>query len=585
MENIYTDKDLEKILIEKHEIQKILYPSINPEQNNEKFEGKICDNQTKKGKYIWPNGQVYIGNLSKNNRFINKGTIIFPNNDKLTGIFNEKDNIITRATYSTSTFKYEGTIKKNKLEGKIIIKNEENMDKYLYIGNYTNGIKSGKFTLERIYNNKKIKVSGAYDKGKKCGIFKIFELEENDKGNILSKEVYSEEFENNFIISKLIENKEYIEFKEKSKILCMETLEKGGGLYLILGSYEYLLIYFINLDKKDVYLYKKIVLFHRSEINDIIKLKDGRLLLCSDNNCFKLIKLILETKNTNISNLNTTFSSQNDCILMQEFKGEANSKSIFSLYEFSSELIVSGDCENIIVWKKSYFNNINENSKESLENESKSMEISMEPSNAFIIIGNEIINLGDYELLFLAKRKASRTYCMQKIRNNNDKNLLAVAQPDSKSIEFFEIQDDEATITKIGAVLGVDSIPNRKNIMTYYNNNLIVGCKNGIIIIDVNKYEIISDIYSNESITYIDTYFDEFLLFGMMKNKGQYEYEGFLSQKIIFNDSKGKQNIDTVSNFKKNKFKGNITNSCKYINNNKEYRITIGTDSKILVIY
>ena len=584
MENIYTDKDLEKILIEKHELQKILYPSINPEQNNEKFEGKIYDNKTKKGKYIWPNGQVFIGNLSKNNRFINKGTIKFPNNDKLTGIFNEKDNSISRATYSTSTFKYEGTIKKNKLEGKIIIKNEENMDKYLYIGNYMNGIKNGKFTLERMYNNKIIKVSGAYEKGKKCGIFKIFELKENDKGGILSNEVYSEEFENNFIKSKLIENKEFFEFKEKSKILCVEIFEKNG-LYLLLGSYEYLLIYFINLDKKDVYFYKKIFLFFRSEINDIIKLKDGRLLLCSNNNCFKLIKLIFETRNNNISNLNTTFSSQNDCILLQEFKGETNSKSILNLYEFSSELIISGDCENIIVWKKSYFNNINENSKESLENDSKSMDISIEPSNAFIIIGNEVINLGDYELLFLAKRKTSHAYCMLKIWNNNDKNILAVAQPDSKSIEFLEIQENEETITKISTIFGVDSIPNRKNIMTYYNNNLIVGCKNGIIIIDVNKYEIINDFYSNESITYIGSYSDEFLLFGMMKNKEQYEYDGFLSQKIFFNDSKGKQNIDTVSNSKKNKFEGNIINSCKYINNNKEYRITIGTDNKILVMY
>ena len=582
MENIYTDKDLEKILIEKHEIQKILYPSINPEQNNEKFEGKIYDNKTKKGKYIWQNGQVFIGNLSKNNRFINKGTIIFPNNDKLTGIFNEKDNSITRATYSTSTFKYEGTIKKNKLEGKIIIKNEENMDKYLYIGNYVNGIKNGKFTLERMYNNKAIKVSGAYDKGKKCGIFKIFE--ENDKEGIFSNEVYSEEFANNFIKSKLIENKEFFEFKEKSKILCVEAFEKDG-LYLLLGSYEYLLIYFINLDKKDVYFYKNIFLFFRSEINDIIKLKDGRLLLCSNNNCFKLIKLIFGSKSSNISNLNTTFASQNDCILLQEFKGQANSKNIFSLYEYSSELIVSGDCENIIVWKKNYFNNINENSKESLENESKSMDISMEPSNAFIIIGNEVINLGDYELLFLAKRKTSHTYCMLKIKNNNDKNILAVAQPDSRSIEFLEIQEDEETITKISTILGVDSIPNRKNIMTYYGNNLIVGCKNGIIIIDANKYEIINDIYSNESITFIDSYSDEFLLFGMMKNKEQYEYDGFLSQKILFNNSKGKQNIDTVSNSKKNKFEGNIINSCKYINNNKEYRITIGTDNKILVMF
>jgi hypothetical protein len=192
--------------------------------------------------------------------------------------------------------------------------------------------------------------------------------------------------------------------------------------------------------------------------------------------------------------------------------------------------------------------------------------------------------MNHYEFIIKAKKKASHTYCMQKINNINDNSILAVAQPDSKSIEFLEIQENKPTITEIGAVFKVDSIPNRKNIMTYYNNNLIVGCKGGIIIIDVNKYEIISDIYNNESITYVDSYSNEFLILGIMKKKSQWSYEGYLSQKEI-NDSNGKLSINTVSNFRNSIYEGNIINCCKYINNNKEYFITIGTDGKILIIY
>ena len=43
-----------------------------------------------------------------------------------------------------------------------------------------------------------------------------------------------------------------------------------------------------------------------------------------------------------------------------------------------------------------------------------------------------------------------------------------------------------------------------KNIMIIYKNDLLVGCKDKLIIIDVNNYENVFKIYSNnESIIYI----------------------------------------------------------------------------------
>ena len=564
----YTLEDLDKILIEDNELQRILYPSFNPEQNNEIFEGTIYDNNLKKGKYIWKNGQIFIGNLSENNRFIKKGKIIFPNKDELIGFFNDENSSITKATYTTSTRIYQGSFKKNKLDGKFIIKNKENVENknksehYIFIGSYSNGIKQGKFTLEKEYNNKTIKVSGVFDKGKKNGIFKIFELSKIKENNeIKEKLVFIKEFVNNCEIQKLIEKKQYLVNQSNNKIFCMEIFEDHDNLYLLLGSNEELLIYNININEEKIQFIKKIFLFKNSDIYDIIKLQDNRLLLCSSRNCFKLIELSYEDKNSNSSNVNTSITSENDFKLIQEFKGLENSKNIFCLYELSNELIASGDCENIILWKKNLINNI----------------------DSFSDINNSN-NLNLYEITFLSKLKASHTYCMLKINKNI---LLAVAQPDSKTIKFLEIQINEPFIKEIKTISKVDSISNRKNIMTYFNDNLVVGCKNKIIVINVNKKEIIYDIYNNESITYINNYYNEFLLFGVMRNKDQYNYEGYLSQKIFSNDPKKKEkkNIISISDFKECKFEGNIIDSYIYNFNNKEYIITIGIDGKILVLY
>ena len=564
----YTLEDLDKILIEDNELQRILYPSFNPEQSNEIFEGTIYDNNLKKGKYIWKNGQIFIGNLSENNRFIKKGKIIFPNKDELIGFFNDENSTITKATYTTSTRIYQGSFKKNKLDGKFIIKNKENFEnknkseRYIFIGSYSNGIKQGKFTLEKEYNNKTIKVSGVFDKGKKNGIFKIFELSKIKENNeIKEKLVFIKEFVNNCEMQKLIEKKQYLVNQSNNKIFCMEIFEDHDNLYLLLGSNEELLIYNININEEKIQFIKKIFLFKNSDIYDIIKLQDNRLLLCSSRNCFKLIELSYEDKNSNSSNVNTSITSENDFKLIQEFKGLENSKNIFCLYELSNELIASGDCENIILWKKNLINNI----------------------DSFSDINNSN-NLNLYEITFLSKLKASHTYCMLKINKNI---LLAVAQPDSKTIKFLEIQINEPFIKEIKTISKVDSISNRKNIMTYFNDNLVVGCKNKIIVINVNKKEIIYDIYNNESITYINNYYNEFLLFGVMRNKDQYNYEGYLSQKIFSNDPKKKEkkNIISISDFKECKFEGNIIDSYIYNFNNKEYIITIGIDGKILVLY
>ena len=634
MENRYTIEDLNNILIEDNELQKILYPHINPEENNEKFEGKIFNNEYKKGIYRWKNGQVFFGNLTNDNKFIKKGKIKFPNNDELVGTFNENNNTIINATYINSNRKYQGSFKKNKLDGKFIIKNNDNNEHYLYIGSYYNGVKHGKFTLEKIYNNRKIKVSGVFDKGKKNGIFKIFEIGDSEI-NLIENEVYTQEFKKDIIISNLIENKQFFNYKSKYKIICMEIYEKNDKIYLLLGSYEYLLIYDIDINLNQIILNKKIFLFKNSEINDIIKLKYDKILLCNNKNCFKLIKLIFEEDKSNneINNIKQTYI-KNDFKLLQEFQGEQNSKNIFCLYLLSNDLIVSGDCENIIVWKINYLNNDNNNNisykNNYLNNNNNNNNINTfnkqltsfdthtSISNIFKDLGN-FFNRGKEKEKEIEMEKEiikqdffnfkSHIYCMLEInrinninnnksinisnsinnRINNNNILLAVAQPDSKSISFLKIQNNEKiNENEINTIYKVDSIETRKNIMKDFNDNLFVACKNKIIIIDINKYKIIYDIYTNESITYINNYFDEFLLCGIMKSKEHNNYEGYLSQRIICNKSdKNEEKImKYISDFEKFIFEGNIINSCKYNSNfnNREYIITIGTKGEILII-
>ena len=373
----------------------------------------------------------------------------------------------------------------------------------------------------------------------------------------------------------------------------METFEDdNNNLYLLLGSYENLLIYSINIKKKEIKFLRKALLFKNADINDVLKLKDGKFLICSSNNNIKFIefmKLLLDKSSTYSRIINTTNSIFK---LIQELKGEPDSKNIFTLIELSNENIVSGDCENIILWKKTYLNYKTENSLNS------SVRVK-NPKNSRIFIEKKNTNTNiEYEFKKKRNKKFSHTYCMLEIKNiNNEKNIndinninkiinniiLAVAQPDIRSIDIIEIQEN-GIINVIKTIHNVNTVPNRKNIMIIYKNYLLVGCKDKLIIIDVNNFENVFKIYSNnESITYINYYLNEYFIFGSMKNKSTYNYEGYLSQKkLVINDKMN--NLISVSEFERSRFEGNIINACKYIIQKKEIIITIGTNGKILIL-
>ena len=621
----FSENDLEKILIEDNSLQRINYPAQNQKfeltkekiyifKNGEKFKGRIIKNKyLLKGVYIWPNNQIFYGDLSPNNTFNKKGKIIFPNKDELTGTFNPENNTITKAIYKTQTRNYQGSFKNNRLDGKFIIKNNDNCEHYVYIGSYSNGIRDGKFSLEKIYKGNKIKVIGKYENGKKNGVFKVFNLDEKDEKLILE-----EEYEIGFVRKEKIEYKDFFEYKEKSEIYCMEIIEEKYNLFLLLGAYEYLLIYSINIDQKEIKFITKELLFKKGNINDILKLKDGKLLLCSSNNNIIFIELFLQEKNLNISNsLKTNKSDDYFLKIIQELKGQSNSINIYSLVELSNEIVVSGDCQNIILWKKSYIKKINSiysnisnisdnnsykitdekneqnsNKREiinelegNIENQKENKGVEMNKLKKSRNLYDKCNNLY-YEFKKGENKKYTHTYCMLEIKNEKNNIILALAQPDTESIEFIKISENNI-IEEIHKIENVKGIPSLNNIMVIYGDYLLVGSINNLIIIDLNSYKINCKIYNNVSITHINCYLGEYLIFGCKRSIGSYNYERFLSQKKLIIDN-NKKNLISVSDFKKSKFEDNIINSCKYSITNKgkqkEVIIIIGTDGKILIL-
>ena len=585
---------LEKLLIEDNFLQQIYFPTIKQPldkastignyifRNGETFKGRITKNILQKGIYTWPNGQIYYGDLSPNNTFNKKGKMIFPNKDELTGLFNGNKNTIEKALYKTSTRLYQGSFKNNKLHGKFIIKNNVNAPHYLFIGNYVNGERHGKFSLEKIYNNQIIQICGTYEKGSKNGEFKIIK-----NGKVCFIINYKNDMEIiEYKKEDKIENKKCINYMNKiNKICCMVIIEEYNNLYLLIGSYEYLFIYII--EKTGIVFNKQIFLFKKADVNDIIQTKDKKFLICSSNNNLILIELYLKEK-INMSNSNIINENEKDYELIQKFHGLNNSKNIFFLKELSNEIVVSGDCENMILWEKkiseriehepvveenkSFFDKLYENIKEIFEPSTPDINL-MTTNETDNIIKDNYKNINHKDL--------THTYSILEIKNNCNKIILSVPQPDSKSLFFFEI-DKNNTINDIKELSDIDSIPNRKSIMTQIDNKLYLACKNKIIIINLNSYEIEHNIFF-DTVTYISVYKTKFLLLGVIKSKNTYNYESFLIQREFKqNKSNKKINVIQVSDYLKTKHNGNIIDACIY--DKEDIIITIGTDGKILLL-
>ena len=567
--------DLDELLKDDNFLEQIIYPTKNQKikeefpkgtyifENNEQFKGRMKNNKLSIGIYKWPNGQQYLGDLSDNNNFTKRGTIIFPSNNKLIGNFIMKEKKIKSAVYETADRKYEGSFVNNKFEGRFIIKNKEATPHYFFQGAYHLGLRHGNFILEKLIRNKIILITGVFNKGKKDGLFHVY-IKKSEKEKIL---IYKKNFKNDHIVyeypdEEKIENKNIlIDYELPHKICCFIIIKSLlNKIYIMIGSYENLFILdiFNNTTPYPVQIFKK------ADINDIVQTKDGKFLLCSSENNFKLIEPFPleceeEKLNASESRLETSYTNKNDIVVIQEFKGLKNSKNIFVMKELSNELIVSGDSENLILWEKEGKNDLNE----------------------------------FYEYKYITHINLTHTYSIVEIKKENKKNneniILSVAQPDTKCLLIFNI-DKNKNINLIKKICNINTIHNRKNIMKQLmdkaQNILFVGCQDKIVIINLINYEIIYNIFF-EKITYINIYLNKYILCGIIKNKNEYNCEGYLSQVKLEAESRESKNIRvaTVSNYIKSKHNGNIIDGDIIIVNNKEMIITIGNDNKILVLY
>ena len=568
-----TDIDIDDLLKDDNilpELNQIKYPTRdqkivkeNPKgtyifENNEQFKGRI--KKEKKGIklligiYRWPNGQQYLGDLSANNNFTKRGTIIFPSNNKLIGNFIMKENKIKNAVYETATRKYEGTFVNSRLDGRFIIKNKENSPHYLFKGGYSNGRRQGNFILERVINEKILQTTGTFDKGKKNGLFKVYlKLKEEEKMLIYEKSFINDKIVYTYLDKEKIENKINILFdvELQYKICCLKTIKyTENKIFILLGSYENILIFDIN----NLNTPRPILIFKKADVNDILQLKDGKLLFCSSENNFKLIEPIFFEEEEEIkeeSALETKTDSTGDEIkIIQEFKGLSTSKSIFVMKQLSNGLIASGDSENLILWKNIENNNF-------------------------------------YEYNIINHIKLTNTYCiLEIIKENKNKNvILSIAQPDSKSVLFININNYNK-IELIKKLDNINTIHSRKNIMKQENNKniLYIGCQNSIIIISLINYEIISKIFFDK-ITWLNQYLNKFLLCGIIKIKNSYSYEGYLTQIQMEMENKKFENVNiiNVSKSLNMKHKGNIIDGDIITFEGKDTIITIGTDNKLII--
>ena len=562
-------EDIDNLLKEKHKLPPISFPAVNNPiesesegiitfKNKETFEGKMSKIKDKiileEGVYTWPNEQKFYGNLFPNNMFNKKGKIIFPDMSELVGKFefDQKNLIIKNAIYKTKTRIYQGSFRNNKFNGNFIIKDKEQSPNYLFTGKYINGLKEGKCTLETLYNGEKIKIVGNYKEGKKIGDLKIYIKRDGKEKLIFPKEKVDPEIKK----EDLIENKNFKFVENNKKINCMKIINDR----LLIGSYEYLIVYDINNNNNEITFNRKILIFKNENINDFIETKNKQyILLCSSKNKFKLIELVLEEKNDSCSN--STRSENLDFHLIQEFKGLENSKSILCIEKLSNEMVISGDCENIILWEY-----VNEKS------------FSGNPGFFGFWSNNSAIQFPEYKIK--QHEKFYNVFSIVELESKNNEIIIGVAEPDSKSVYFIKI-DNSQKMSKFKRIECHDEITRKKNIMKCFKNKLFVGCINKLIVIDVNKYEIIYTLFS-ESITYINSFLDNYIILGVTKKLNNfYEYEGYLLQKNILDNSE-QVKIVNISSFTKYKHKGSIADMC--INNNNKSIITAETDGKIIIL-
>jgi len=196
-----------------------VFESLLTLKNGEKFEGDLSGNEKnkdkkdkkenkyglKKGKYTWPNNQIYQGNFDEQNRFFTPegevSKLIFEKGDEFIGEFKEgqicdgtfksegKEIIadFTGGKINGGYVDYKDTIKGIKFNGFLFNGKKEGLCKtefkikdktYSIKGEYSEGLKDGVFIIREVSPNKdNLYIKGKYKQGERNGYFDIIDKE------------------------------------------------------------------------------------------------------------------------------------------------------------------------------------------------------------------------------------------------------------------------------------------------------------------------------------------------------------------------------------------------------------------------
>lgn len=177
-------------------------------KNGETFEGiinkKLKEYFLKKGIYLWPSGQKYIGSFNKENNFEGFGKLYFTNNTIFESEFSN-GLPIKQGTFKTklkdgtniyiqSYFKNNKELKLNKIifDGKTIIEKTKNNEKvYNFFGIFKNGkIIDDVYITKEIDNNRIIEIRAYFQDGKINGLLQMKDIKPGDTFQFLGEYKY-----------------------------------------------------------------------------------------------------------------------------------------------------------------------------------------------------------------------------------------------------------------------------------------------------------------------------------------------------------------------------------------------------------
>lgn len=154
------------------------------------LETKSTESYLKKGIYIFPSGDKYIGAFNSKNNFDGYGTIEYIDNSELKSQFSNgfpiKKSKFKRKLKDGTNLNFECVLKKNNnfsksnfiFDGKTIIEKEKNNDKlYKFQGFFKNGKIIGDVSINKVIdNNRLIHIRSFCKDGKLDGLVKIEDI-------------------------------------------------------------------------------------------------------------------------------------------------------------------------------------------------------------------------------------------------------------------------------------------------------------------------------------------------------------------------------------------------------------------------